>query len=126
MQWIFRQLSKGQLQKEIKQCLELIRSHSKGNFPSNLENHSLLNTKQASEPCSQLVNFQENQKTMVLIINMRCLAEKPCFAQKYVKNGSHIKLHNKENKSSCQMCQITKSIVFYISHSLCFVAIFDF
>ena len=33
--WIFRHLSKGQVQKAKKQSLELIRSNSKGNFPSN-------------------------------------------------------------------------------------------
>ena len=35
MHWIFRHLSKGQVQKAKKHWLELIRSPSKGNFPSN-------------------------------------------------------------------------------------------
>ena len=35
MQRIFRHLSKGHLHKVKKQCEKLIRSHSKGHFPSN-------------------------------------------------------------------------------------------
>ena len=42
-----------------------------------IENCSLDNTKHVSELYYQLVNFQEKLKTMVLIVPMRCLKEKP-------------------------------------------------
>ena len=39
--------------------------------------HGLNDTKHASELLCQLVNCEEKLKTMVLIVPMRCLNEKP-------------------------------------------------
>ena len=47
-----------------------------------MKDHGLNNTKNTSELCCQLLNFQEKQKTMVLIVPMRCLTEK-LLSQKY-------------------------------------------